>query len=147
MSKIYTWYFGAPEIILKAALWFMVIVIYFYLSSHLCHCFFSWRYLAHIVCNWLYNFIQFTCERIQAPLDAFRYICKFKSITKKLCYQCLSRLNLLRINLRRIVVMKLAIVFDQYDRKGMPFKLYWLEYDFSKLNSNVLQNQIVLCFV
>ena len=48
------------------------IVIYFYLSSHLCHCFFSWRYLTHIVCNWLYNFIHFTCERIQAPLDAFR---------------------------------------------------------------------------
>ena len=139
--------------------WFMATVIYFFLSYHLCHCFFSWRYLTHIVCNWLYNFIQFTCERLQAPLDAFRYICKFKSITKNLCYECLSRVNLLRINLTRIVVMKLSIIFDRYDWKGrqifinvkwyfrysVPLKLYWLDYDFSKLNSNVLQKQTIFC--
>ena len=80
-------------------------------------------------------------------------------ITKKLCYQCLSRVNLLRINLTRIVVMKLSIIFDRYDWKGrqifinvkwyfrysVPLKLYWLDYDFSKLNSNVLQKQTIFC--
>ena len=72
-------------------------------------------------------------------------------ITKKLCYQCLSRVNLLRINLTRIVVMKLSIIFDRYDRKGrqifMQLNIYWFEYDFSKLNSNVLQNQIIFGFL